>query len=1162
MRAEVAMKPSNRNRTAKFFGTPLFYLFFFLAANSLIPCDGYAQENYTVTIGENKFITLSNNSIEAEASSSVGPYDSNIEDQAAGIQFSVMQSPEGLTSADATISVTLTYDLLVDFNVVPPSEGGGGSADAWVYVWIAGYKIPVASIVVLHNSSTQDPPSITTTITQRLSAAPLFENLVAGQSYEVKVDAYSHAQVYVGNYATAYAKATLNEVVIIFDLKPPIIAEMPDQSILPGIYYASSTPKLIQGDGPITWSLVSGPTGMGIDSSSGVVSWPSPTINGSPFTVTIRAENSFGYDEESWLLTFNNGEPPEIADISDDRADPAECYIGPTPILLKGTPPITWSLVSGPTGMGIDSSTGVVNWPNPTISGSPFTVTIRAENSFGFDEESWLLTAGVTPEIAEIFGHSASQLEPYIGPSPNLIKGTPPITWSLVSGPTGMGIDSSTGVVSWPSPTINGSPFTVTIHAANWVGFDEESWILTVSGDYVPSGHPPLIVAVPDQSTVVGKFYSTTPSLVHGTPPVSWTLVAGPPGMAINSATGKVIWPFPMAAGSPFKIIIRAQNSYGEDQESWLLTVNPATGDPPEIEDIPDHSVNKATPYTSPTPALIKGTPPITWSLVSGPTGMGIDSSTGVVTWPNPVATGSPFNITIRASNSAGADTEPWLLTVISNDPIITSIVPSASTGTSQITIYGNRFGATQGSGVVTFWWEEGQASAVVSTWSNTIIDCKVPANAQTGCVTVTTAEGVSNCFPFIILQNARGKLAYVSPKDGESDIWVMQIDPYGATGPASNLTADHSGNVSGPKWSPDGKKIVFSSPNSGTDQIWVMNADGTQKTMLTNMSGYYCRHPSFSPDQTKVAFYRHYGTNTCEAYGTAEVCVMNSNSSNVVCFGNTDGHGEYNPGWSPDGTKLIYDRDEGTCNNAKDIWTMNADGTGKALLYPPLGQNNDGNYQMNAVWATNGKILFTYKSDFEGIKAVMVINSDGSGGESIISGNYPEWYPTGESWAFSNSRIIYTDKYEGLQQTSMADFDGNYWYLPYDPAGTSSAHFIQATNYAADLDFDIDVDGKDLHKLILEFGRSDCSPQNPCESDYDNDGVVGATDLLTFSDEFGRTYDTDNDSIPEDGDLSGVAGDNPCIGYTTYNCDDNCPDVINPYQEDDDFDGIGDVCE
>jgi hypothetical protein len=93
MRAEVAMKPSNRNRTAKFFGTPLFYLFFFLAANSLIPCDGYAQENYTVTIGENKFITLSNNSIEAEASSSVGPYDSNIEDQAAGIQFSVMQSP-------------------------------------------------------------------------------------------------------------------------------------------------------------------------------------------------------------------------------------------------------------------------------------------------------------------------------------------------------------------------------------------------------------------------------------------------------------------------------------------------------------------------------------------------------------------------------------------------------------------------------------------------------------------------------------------------------------------------------------------------------------------------------------------------------------------------------------------------------------------------------------------------------------------------------------------------------------------------------------------------------------------------------------------------------------------------------------------------------------
>ena len=38
----------------------------------------------------------------------------------------------------------------------------------------------------------------------------------------------------------------------------------------------------------------------------------------------------------------------------------------------------------------------------------------------------------------------------------------------------------------------------------------------------------------------------------------------------------------------------------------------------------------------------------------------------------------------------------------------------------------------------------------------------------------------------------------------------------------------------SGPAWSPDGKKIVFTSNRDGNSEIYVMNADGSGQTNLT----------------------------------------------------------------------------------------------------------------------------------------------------------------------------------------------------------------------------------------------------------------------------------------------------------------------------------------
>ena len=133
------------------------------------------------------------------------------------------------------------------------------------------------------------------------------------------------------------------------------------------------------------------------------------------------------------------------------------------------------------------------------------------------------------------------------------------------------------------------------------------------------------------------------------------------------------------------------------------------------------------------------------------------------------------------------------------------------------------------------------------------------------------------------------GRILFVSSRDGNGEIYVMNDDGSNQTNLTNNLAPE--GNA---RWSPDGAKIAYASQHDGRIQILVMNADGTGAIQLTNyeLGG---QTPSWSPDGTKIAFDRG-----------RQIFVMNADGSSPERL--TDGLGFLNyPSWSPDGKRIAY---------------------------------------------------------------------------------------------------------------------------------------------------------------------------------------------------------------------------------------------------------------
>ncbi|HUL51503.1 MAG TPA: lamin tail domain-containing protein, partial [Candidatus Nitrosotalea sp.] len=367
--------------------------------------------------------------------------------------------------------------------------------------------------------------------------------------------------------------------------QPPVLASIGNKAVAEGTQLTFTAVATDPNSGQtLIFTLDPGaPTGTAINPNSGVFTW-TPTEDQGPgsYPVTVRVTDNGSpplSDFETITINVSEVNVAPTLDFIPDKAVNEGTLLSFTAVGHDTDLPaqtLTYSLDPGaPAGANLDSSSGLFTW-TPTEAQGPgiYPVTIRVTDN-GSPSLSGADTINITvaeinapPVLSPVANTNVVEMTPLslqlIATDPDLPANI--LTFAMVSGPTGAGVNSNSGLFTW-TPTEAQGPSTnlITVKVSD-NGVPSMSATQSFTVFVLETNSPPVLATISDQFATVGVQLIVNASATDADIPtnsITYSLDTGAPnGAAIGPATGVFTWtPAANQAPSTNFVTVRATDN-------------------------------------------------------------------------------------------------------------------------------------------------------------------------------------------------------------------------------------------------------------------------------------------------------------------------------------------------------------------------------------------------------------------------------------------------------------------------------------------------------------------------------------------------------------------------------------------------------------------------
>ncbi len=430
--------------------------------------------------------------------------------------------------------------------------------------------------------------------------------------------------------------------------------------------------------GAITYSLTGTvPAGISIDPSTGIISY-SNTVAAGIYPLTATATNNFpGSTTTTYTITVNAVAPGSLSyNPATTTAGYGTAGASVAPTINNGGGVITYSL-SGtiPSGITIDPSSGIISYDN-TLSVGNYPLTVNAANSVASTTAAYSITVNVAAPSSLVYspaGLTADGGTAGASVSPSINSGGAVDTYSLTGTiPSGVTIDPSTGIISCDN-TLPIGTYTLLVVATNSAGSTGANYTITINPE-APSSLSYSPATTTGNYGIAGS--SAAPTINTGGGVMTYSLSGTiPSGISIDPSSGIISYDNTLSAGG-YSLTVNAANSVASTTATYNITIN-AVAPSSLVYSPAGLTADRGTAGASVSPSINSGGIVDTYSLTGTvPSGVTIDSSTGIISYDNTLSTGS-YPLTVNATNSIGSTTTTFTIT----------IAPSSNSNLSDLSI-------------------------------------------------------------------------------------------------------------------------------------------------------------------------------------------------------------------------------------------------------------------------------------------------------------------------------------------------------------------------------------------------------------------------------------------------------------------------------------------